>query len=172
MVTVEISTGLLVVLLLSGIIFLMMEYWFARCDVRRYQQWCEDMRHKWSVERHENIELKEQFDITMNELIQEVLLDFCINQNRGGDNMLHAGNIEYLWKHREEYINVQGVLLDEEQTRYLIEVLRECRIPHDECYLRTLMIISACLDSQTRDVPPVECARQLEKENKMVMEHA
>lgn len=60
MVTVEISTGLLVVLLLSGIIFLMMEYWFARSDVRRYQQWYEDTRHKWSRERHENIELKEQ----------------------------------------------------------------------------------------------------------------
>jgi hypothetical protein len=60
MVTVEISTGLLVVLLLSGIIFLMMEYWFARCDVRRYQQWYEDMCHNWTREMRENIELKEQ----------------------------------------------------------------------------------------------------------------
>jgi hypothetical protein len=60
MVTVEISTGLLVVLLLSGIIFLMMEYWFARCDVRRYQQWYEDMCHNWNREMRENIKLKEQ----------------------------------------------------------------------------------------------------------------
>lgn len=60
MVTVEISTGLLVVLLLSGIIFVMMEYWFARVDVRRYQQWYEDMCHKWTREMRENIELKEK----------------------------------------------------------------------------------------------------------------
>lgn len=60
MVTVEISTGLLVVLLLSGIIFLMMEYWFARVDVRRYQQWYEDMCHNWTREMRENIELKEK----------------------------------------------------------------------------------------------------------------
>jgi hypothetical protein len=44
---------LLVVLLLSGILFLMMEYWFARCDVRRYQQWYEDMCHNWAREMRE-----------------------------------------------------------------------------------------------------------------------
>ena len=86
--------------------------------------------------------------------------------------MLHAENIEYLWNHRCEYINVQGVLLDEEQTMYLIEVLKECKIPGDDCYLRNTTIISTVMEYIGRGETPSDCARQLEKENRVVSEHA
>ena len=86
--------------------------------------------------------------------------------------MLDANLIKYQWKHREEYISVQGVLLDEEQTMYLIEVLKECNIPGDDCYLRNTTIISTVMEYIGRGETPSECARQLEKENKMVMEYA
>jgi hypothetical protein len=86
--------------------------------------------------------------------------------------MLHASNIEYLWNHRCEYISVQGVLLDEEQTMYLIEVLKECNIPGDDCYLRNTTIISTVMEYIGRGETPSDCARQLEKENKRVMEYA
>jgi hypothetical protein len=86
--------------------------------------------------------------------------------------MLHASYIEYLWEHREEYISVQGVLLDEEQTMYLIEVLKECKIPGDDCYLRNTTIISRVMEYAGEGETPSDCARQLEKENKEVSEHA
>ena len=86
--------------------------------------------------------------------------------------MLSAENIEYIWKHREEYINVQGVLLDEEQTKYLVQVLQLVHIPYDDCYLRNTTIVARCLEAYHKRMPARECARQLEKENKEVMEHA
>jgi hypothetical protein len=86
--------------------------------------------------------------------------------------MLDANRIKYQWEHREEYITVQGVLLDEEQTMYLIEVLKECNIPGDDCYLRNTTIISRVMEYIGRGETPSDCARQLEKENKRVMEYA
>jgi hypothetical protein len=86
--------------------------------------------------------------------------------------MLHASNIEYLWKHREEYINVQGVLLDEEQTKYLIQVLQLVRIPYDDCYIRNTTIVARCLESYTTGEHPRDCADKLTQLNKVVAENA
>jgi hypothetical protein len=86
--------------------------------------------------------------------------------------MLDANLIKYQWEHREEYISVQGVLLDEEQTKYLIQVLQLVRIPYDECYLRNTTIVERCLEAYRKRMPARECARQLKKENKEVMEYA
>jgi hypothetical protein len=86
--------------------------------------------------------------------------------------MLDVNLIKYQWEHREEYITVQGVLLDEEQTMYLIEVLKEGKIPGDDCYLRNTTIISRVMEYIGRGETPSDCARQLEKENRVVSEHA
>ena len=86
--------------------------------------------------------------------------------------MLDANTIKYQWEHREEYISVQGVLLDEEQTMYLIEVLKECNIPVDDCYLRNTTIISTVMEYARKGETPSDCARQLEKVNRVVMEYA
>ena len=86
--------------------------------------------------------------------------------------MISESQVKYLWEHRNEYINVQGVLLDEGQTKYLIEVLQLVYIPYDDCYVRNTTIVERCLESYNNGEHPRDCADKLTKLNKVVAENA
>jgi hypothetical protein len=86
--------------------------------------------------------------------------------------MISESQVKYLWQHRHEYINVQGVMLDEEQTKYLIEVLQLLYIPYDDCYVRNTTIVARCLESYNKGEHPRDCADKLTQLNKVVAENA
>lgn len=86
--------------------------------------------------------------------------------------MISESMVKYLWEHRNEYINVQGVLLDECQTKYLIQVLQLVRIPYDDCYVRNTTIVERCLEAYHKGMPARECADELTEFNREVAENA
>lgn len=86
--------------------------------------------------------------------------------------MISESQVKYLWEHRQEYINVQGVLLDEDQTKYLIKVLQLVYIPYDDCYVRNTTIVEMCLEAYHKGMPARECADELTEFNREVAEYA